>query len=102
VAHNLDDLGFTPAANLTVEAITEVKTTAYKLPSPTLVTNAMGPEVVFVERRESRSSVTNEAAGSVGVHAEQEGNEEVVGVPKRLKGLLANPVMRSGVDQQHA
>jgi hypothetical protein len=102
VAHDLDNLGLTSAADFTVEAIHEVKTTAYKFPSPTLVTNAVGPEIIMVERREIRSSVTNEAASSVRVHAEQEGNEEVVSVPKRLEGLLADPVVRSGVDQQHA
>jgi hypothetical protein len=38
----------------------------------------------------------------VGVHAKQERDEEVVSVPERLKRLLSNPVMRSGVDQKHA
>jgi hypothetical protein len=102
VAHDLDNLGLASAADLTVEAIAEVKTTAYKLPSPTLVTNAVSPEAFLVEWRERCSSVTNEAAGCVCVHAEQERNEEVVGVPKGLEGLLSDPVVRSGVDQQHA
>jgi hypothetical protein len=62
----------------------------------------VGPKVVVVERRESRSGVTNETASSVGVHAEQERNEEVVSVPKRFERLLSNPVVRSCVDQQHA
>jgi hypothetical protein len=82
---DLDYLGLTSAANLTVETVEKVKTTAYKLPSPTLVTDAVGPEVVVVERRESRSGVTNETASRVGVHAEQERNEEVVSVPKSFE-----------------
>jgi hypothetical protein len=38
----------------------------------------------------------------VGVHAEQERDEEVVSVPKGLERLLSDPVVRSGVDQEHA
>jgi hypothetical protein len=38
----------------------------------------------------------------VGVHAQQERNEEVVSVPEGLERLLSNPVMRSGVNQKHA
>jgi hypothetical protein len=102
VTHDLDDLGLASAADLTVESIAEVETTANKLPSPTLVTDAVSPESYLVEWGERRSSVTNEAAGSVGVHAEQERNEEVVGVPKGLEGLLSDPVVCGGVDQQHA
>lgn len=99
---DLDYLGLTPAADFTVEAVEEVKATAYKLPSPTLVPNAVRPEVVVVERRERRSSVTDETAGGMGVHAEQEGDEEVVSVPESLERLLSDPVVSSGVDEQHA
>jgi hypothetical protein len=99
VTDDLDNLGLAPAANLTVETVEEVKTTAKELPSPSLVTNAVRPEVVVVKWRESRGSVTDETAGCVGVHAEQEGNEKVVSVPESLEGLLSDPVVGSRVDQ---
>ena len=102
MAYDLDYLGLAPAADFTVETVEEVKTTAYKLPSPTLVTNAVRPEVVVVKRRERRGSVTDETAGGVGVHAEQEGDKEVVSVPESLERLLSDPVVSSRVDQQHA
>jgi len=85
VANNLDDLCLASATDLTVEAIEEVKTTSYKLPSPSLVTNAVGPEVVVVEWRESWSGITDEAAGRVCVHAEQERDKQVMRVPEGLE-----------------
>ena len=99
---DLDNLGLAPAANLSVEAVEEVQAATDKLPSPTLITNAMGPEVIVIKRRKVGNCVTDEAAGRVGVHAEQEGDEEVVRVPECLERLLADPVMGSSVDQQHA
>jgi hypothetical protein len=102
MTNNLDNLGLAPAANLTVQTVGEVETTTYKLPSPALVTDAVRPEVLLVEGREGGGSVTDEAAGSVRVHAEQERDEEVVSVPKGLERLLAYPGMGSRVDQQHA
>jgi hypothetical protein len=102
VTNDLDNLGFTPAANLTVHAVEQVETAAYKLPSPTFVTNAVGPEVVMVERGEGGSGVTDKTAGGVGVHAEQERDKEVVSVPEGLKRLLSYPVVSGRVDQQHA
>jgi hypothetical protein len=38
----------------------------------------------------------------VRVHTEQERNEEVMGVPESLKGLLSDPVVCGGVHEQHA
>jgi signal transduction histidine kinase len=102
VTDDLDDLGLPPAANFTVQTVHEVQTTAYKLPSPALITDAVGPKVLLVERRVGRDRVAHEAVGSVRVHAKQERNEEVVGVPESLERLLSNSVMGRGVDEQHA
>lgn len=38
----------------------------------------------------------------MGIHAQQEWDEEVVGIPESLKGLLANPVVGSRVHHEHA
>lgn len=62
----------------------------------------MIPEVLSCEWRDWCSSVTNEAASGVGVHAEQERDEQVVGVPESLERLLSDPVVGGGVNQQHA
>lgn len=102
MADNLDNLGLAPAADLTIQTVTEVKTTSDELPTPAFVTNAMGPEVLLVKGREDLSCVTHETVGSVRVHAEQERDEKVVGVPESLERLLTNPVVSSRVDQQHA
>jgi hypothetical protein len=102
MTNDLDNLGFAPAADFTVQTVAEVETTADKLPSPALVTNAVSPEVVLVEGRKGRRGVTNETACCVRVHSKQEGNKKVMGVPEGLKRLLSNPVVGSRVNQQHA
>lgn len=62
----------------------------------------MLPEDLAGERRESVGGVTDEAAHSVRVHAQKEGDEQVVSVPERLERLLSNSVVSSRVHQQHA
>lgn len=62
----------------------------------------MLPELLASERREGQSSVPHEAPNCVGVQSEEKGNKQVVGVPERLEGLLANPVMGGRVHQEHA
>jgi len=102
VTDDPDDLSLPSAADFAVQAVHQVQATSKKLPSPALITDAMSPEVFFVERRVSRDGVANEAAGRMRVHAEQERNEQVVGVPESLERLLSDPVVGGGVDQQHA
>jgi hypothetical protein len=102
VTNDLDDLGLAPAADLAVEAIEKVQETTDEFPSPAFISNAVVPEVVMIEWRKWVTSVSDEAASSMGVHAEQERDEQVVGVPESLERLLANPVMGCGVDQKHA
>ena len=38
----------------------------------------------------------------MGVHAQQKGNEEMMGVPKCFEGLLPNFGMRRSVHEEHA
>ena len=38
----------------------------------------------------------------MGVHAQEEGNEKMMGIPERLKRLLTYAVMGRGVHEQHA
>ena len=70
MAHNFDDLCLASATNLSVQTVEEVQAATNELPSPTLVTNAVSPEIVAIEGRPSWDSITDETAGCVGVHAE--------------------------------
>jgi hypothetical protein len=101
VANDLDNLSLTPAADLSVKTVHKIQTTAEELPSPALVTNAVGPEVVVIERRKLWGCVTDEATSGVRVHAEQERDKQMVRVPEGLERLLSDPVMGRCVDQKH-
>lgn len=102
MADHARDLGVLGRTNLTVQALAQVKTTGPQLPTPSLVTDAVLPENVASQWREWPSCVTHETANGVGVESEHERNEQVVCVPKRLEGLLADTVVGRGVHQQHA
>lgn len=99
---NSRDLGRPTSTDLTIETLHQVNATANELPTPTLITNAVLPEQLAGEWRESIGCVTDEAANCMRVHAEQEWNEQVVRVPERLERLLADPVVGGRVHQQHA
>ena len=101
MADDLDDLSLASAADFAVKAVEEVQTASEELPSPTFVTNAVRPEVVVIEGGEVGDCVSDEAARRVGVHAEQERDEQVMSVPERFERLLTDPVVGSGVDQKH-
>lgn len=99
---NLHNFCLSAAADLTVQTIHQVQTTSKEFPSPTFVANAVVPEVGTSKRRMSGSGVTDEAAGGMRVHPQQERNEEVVSVPESLERLLPDPVVCCGVHEQHA
>lgn len=82
MADDLDNLGLSPAANFSVKSVNEIKTTSNKLPSPSLVADAVGPEVLLIKWRESGRGITHEATGGVRVHAKQKWNEEMVRIPE--------------------
>ncbi len=69
MADNLYDLSLSPAANLSVETIEEIQTATDKLPSPTLVPDAVSPEVGLVKGGKGLGGITDEDASSVRVHA---------------------------------
>ena len=97
-----NNLGFSSGSDLTVDSLDEVKTTPPQLPSPSLVSNTMLPEVGLIEWREWHGAVTNEASGSVSVETEHERNKEVVGVPEGLEGLLSDFGVGGGIHEKHA
>lgn len=96
------DLGQALSPNLTVKTLCQVTSSSKQLPSPSLITDAVLPEEVSGKGRYGVDRVTNEAADSVGVKSEEEGDEEMVRVPEGLERLLADAVVRGGVHQQHA
>jgi hypothetical protein len=97
-----DNLGLSSGSDFTINSLDKVKTTSPKLPSPSLVTNTMFPEVGLVEWRERHGGVTHETTGGVSVEAEHKWNEEMVSVPKCLERLLADLSMSGRVHQDHA
>lgn len=97
MADNTSNLGGTASADLTVETLNEIDTATKQFPSPTFVTDTVLPEDLTGERRESVGRVTDEAAHSMSVHAQQERDEQVVSVPERLERLLPNSVVGSRV-----
>lgn len=88
-------------SNLAVKSLNQVKATSPELPSPSLITDAMVPEIVTSEWREGVRGVSNEASSGVGVEPKHEGDEQVVSVPERLKGLLTNLGMGGRVHEEH-
>jgi hypothetical protein len=102
MTNDTDNLGFSAGPDLTIDSLDKVETTSPKLPSPSLISNAMPPEVGLIEWREGHSGVTHEATSGVSVETEHKRNEEVVSVPESFEGLLANFSVGSCIHQKHA
>jgi len=102
VSDDTGDLGLADGTDFTVKTLAQVEGAGPKLPSPTEVTNAVLPVLVSGEGREALGGVAHKAADRVGIEGQEEGDEEVVGIPKRLEGLLPDAVVRGGVHQEHA
>ncbi|KAB8446195.1 hypothetical protein FH972_025177 [Carpinus fangiana] len=94
--------GAAAAADFAVEAFAQVDCRADELPTPALVADAVVPEGAAGKRRVGLEGIADEAAGGVGVHGKQERNEEVMGVPKGLIGLLADLGVGGGEHEEHA
>lgn len=62
----------------------------------------MLPEDFSSEGGKGVGGVTDEATNGVGVQAEKERNEEMVGVPEGLERLLSDAVVGGGIHEQHA
>jgi hypothetical protein len=60
------------------------------------------PEDFAGKGRKRLDGVTNEASCGMGVKAEQEWNEEMMGIPEGLKGLLTDLVVSGRVHEEHA
>jgi hypothetical protein len=61
----------------------------------------MGPEGFASKRRKGILGISNEAAGCVSVHSQQERDEEVMCVPECLERLLAYAVVCRGIHEEH-
>lgn len=62
----------------------------------------MVPELLAGKWRYRVCCIAHETAGGVGVESQHEGDEEVMCVPKGLKCLLSNAMVRGSIDQHHA
>lgn len=101
MTNDLGDLRLSSCSNLTVQPLNQVETTGPEFPSPTLIPNAVIPEWFACERREWIYAVSHEAASGVGIHGEEEWDEEVMCVPEGLERLLTDAGVRSGVHEEH-
>jgi hypothetical protein len=99
---DLDNLSLAPDTNLAIQALKKVETSTKELPPPTFVADTVGPEDLASKWREWLGSVTDETSRCMSIHAEQERNEEMMSVPERLKRLLPDPMVCSGVHHEHA
>lgn len=102
MANDLEDLSLSSCSDLSVDPLDQVDSSSEKLPPPALVAYAMGPELLASERREGLRRVSHEAACCMGVHAQQERDEQVVRVPERLERLTSYAIMSGRVHQEHA
>jgi hypothetical protein len=101
MTNDSNNLGFSSGSDLTIDSLEEIETTSPELPSPSLVSNAMLPEVGLIEWRERYGGVTDETSSGVSVETEHKRNEEVVSIPKCFEGLLTNLGVGSRVHQDH-
>lgn len=101
VADYADDLRIPPCTNLAVDSLAEVEAAGPELPSPALVPDAVFPEQLTSKRRIRVRRISNETASRMGIQPEQERDEKVMRVPKRLITLLPNLMMRRRIHKEH-
>lgn len=85
MADDTGDFGLTASANLTIQALDKIEAAGPELPAPAQIPDTVLPVLVAGKGRNGVGGVTDEAADGVGVEAEEEGDEEVVGVPEGLE-----------------
>lgn len=99
---DLNDLSLSARPDLTIQSLAEIDASTYELPSPTLVANAMTPEVLSRKRRVRLYAVSDETTSRVSVHGQQEWDEKMVRIPECFVALLSDLRMSSGEHEKHA
>lgn len=99
--NDLVDLGLAPSPDFTVDSFCQIDSTGHQFPSPAFIAYAVIPERLAGKRRVRIDRVSDEAARSMCVHAQQERDEEVMRVPEGLERLPSYPMMSCGVHQKH-
>lgn len=100
--HDFDDFCLSSTSDLPIDSLAKVEGESNQFPSPALVSQAVSPKFLSGEWRVWVYAVTYEASCGVGVHCQQERDEKMVCVPKRLIALLSDLGVRRCVHQQHA
>ena len=88
MADDLGDLGLPSRADLAVQSLGQVERAGEERAAPGLVADAVVPERLVGKGRVRMGIVTHEAAAGMGVEAKHEDDEQVVGVPESLEGLV--------------
>jgi len=102
VTDDTGDAGLAAGADLTVETLDQIDAASPELPSPPEVTDAVVPIILASEWRVCVLGRAHKAPDGVGVQTQEEGDEQVVGVPERLERLLPDAVVGRRVHEQHA
>lgn len=102
MADDFEDLGRSSRVDLTVYPLEQIEATSPKLPPPAFVPQAMVPERLASEWRKGQRRVSDETLGRVGVKPEKKWNEQVMGVPKGLVGLLSYLDVGGSEHHKHA
>lgn len=102
MADNTSNLGLTAGTDLAIQTLNQVETSSEELPPPSEITNAVRPKLLPGKWRKSIGCITNEAANGVRVESQEEGDEQMMRVPKGLERLLTDTSMSSGIHEQHA
>lgn len=97
VTDDASNPGRTASPDLAVKPLDQINAATKEFPPPSLITKAVRPERFASERRVWIGRVTDKTPDCVGVHAQEEWDKQVMGVPKGLKRLLADPVVSSCV-----
>jgi hypothetical protein len=102
MSHDFDDLRLAARSYLAVQSFTKINTSTDELPSPTLVANAVVPEVLAGKWRIRIRAVADETSSGMRVHCQQERDEQMVRVPESLVALLPDLGVRGREHEQHA
>ena len=98
---DLDDLGLSSRPDLAVQSLRKIKPSGKQLPSPAFVAYAVIPEPSSSKRAIRLNRIAHEASSGMRVHRQEEWDEEVMRVPKRLKALLSDLCMRGREHEKH-
>ena len=102
MADHAGDLGLPTNTNLPPETLDKIQPARPQLPPPPEISDAVLPVLVTTKGGDGVRRIADEAPDGVRVQADEERDEEMVGVPEGLEALLPDLVVRRRVHEHHA